>query len=209
MSYIKDATWADLETKLQQGAATLFSQTELGRNYKDLMERAFQDANGVSRIDSEQAAYYNGAGGEVLETTGTAQAGTSTTITLASGESATDDYYVQLDGADANQGMVIKIVGGTGAGDPSRKITGYVGSTKVATVDSAWVTTPDSTSVYEIYAQPIDDGKVGYGSKTGRSKADVASMRAGFSYLEQLDDFLNGAAVSTLDRGFVLGDWIR
>ena len=207
MAYIKDDTWSNLEGKVQSGAKGLFGLAENGRNWKDLMERAFQDANGVSRIDSEQAAYYNGTGGEVLETTGTAQAGGTDTITLASGESATDDYYVQIDGAQDNAGMRIEIVAGTGVGE-SKNITGYVGSTKVATVASNWTTQPDSTSVYEIYAQPVDDGKVGFGSKTGRAKTDIASMRASFVYLEQLDDFLNGAAVSTIDRAFSLGDWI-
>jgi len=71
---------------------------------------------------------------------GTATAGTATTITLKSGSSTTDSYYT---------GMTITIIGGTGA-NQSRVITGYVGSTLVATVDSAWGTTPDSTSQYVI-----------------------------------------------------------
>ena len=69
---------------------------------------------------------------------GTAQAGGSTTITLRSGAVATNDYY---------NGAVVNIYGGTGEGQ-SRRITGYVGSTRVATVASAWVTNPDSSSTY-------------------------------------------------------------
>lgn len=69
---------------------------------------------------------------------GTAQAGGSTTITLRSGAVATNDYY---------NGAIVTIYGGTGEGQ-SRRITGYVGSTRVATVDSAWVTNPDSSSTY-------------------------------------------------------------
>lgn len=72
---------------------------------------------------------------------GTAQAGGASTITLDAGASATDSEYV---------GDTIKITGGTGAGQPMRAITGYVGSSKVATVDAAWLTNPDSTSVFEI-----------------------------------------------------------
>ncbi len=72
--------------------------------------------------------------------TGTAQAGASTTITLKSASSATDDYY---------NGLYITITGGTGSGQ-IRIIEDYVGSTKVATVDRAWTTTPDSTSTYSI-----------------------------------------------------------
>lgn len=72
--------------------------------------------------------------------TGTAQAGASTTITLKSASSAVDDYY---------NGLYITITGGTGAGQ-IRIIEDYVGSTKVATVDSAWTTAPNNTSTYSI-----------------------------------------------------------
>ena len=72
--------------------------------------------------------------------TGTAQAGASTTITLKSASSAVDDYY---------NGLYITITGGTGSGQV-RIIEDYVGSTKVATVDSAWTTAPNSTSTYSI-----------------------------------------------------------
>ena len=73
---------------------------------------------------------------------GTAQAGAATTITLAAGASATDNLYV---------GQVIKLYGGTGSGQ-ARVITGYVGSTKVATVDRAWQTNPDNTTTYAVLA---------------------------------------------------------
>jgi len=72
--------------------------------------------------------------------TGTAQAGASTTITLKSASSSTDDYY---------NGLYITITGGTGSGQV-RIIEDYVGSTKVATVDRAWTTAPNSTSTYSI-----------------------------------------------------------
>lgn len=72
--------------------------------------------------------------------TGTAQAGTSTTITLKSASNSTNDYY---------NGLSISITGGTGSGQ-IRIIEDYVGSTKVVTVDRAWTTTPDNTSTYSI-----------------------------------------------------------
>lgn len=72
---------------------------------------------------------------------GTAQGGGSTTITLDSGASSSNSYY--------NDTLVL-ITGGTGAGQ-ARGITNYVGSTKVATVTSAWITNPDNTSVFVIY----------------------------------------------------------
>lgn len=77
--------------------------------------------------------------------TGTAQAGGSTTVTLRSGAVATDDYY---------NGAIVTIYGGTGEGQ-SRKITDYVGSTKVATVDSAWAVNPDSSSTYFVIGRSV------------------------------------------------------
>ena len=71
---------------------------------------------------------------------GAAQAGSSSTITLKSTASATDDVY---------NGMYVTITSGTGTGQ-IRIIEDYVGSTKVATVTPAWTTTPDNTSNYEI-----------------------------------------------------------
>lgn len=72
---------------------------------------------------------------------GTAQAGTATTITLdATGSSTTDDLY---------QYAFIKIVAGTGAGQ-SRQISAYNGTTKVATVSLNWTTTPSTDSQYVV-----------------------------------------------------------
>jgi hypothetical protein len=72
--------------------------------------------------------------------TGTAQAGASGSITLASGAPATDNFFSPC---------VVKIIAGTGAGQ-SRLGVGYVGSTKVLSVLPAWTTNPSTDSVYEI-----------------------------------------------------------
>lgn len=77
--------------------------------------------------------------------TGTAQAGGASTITLRSGAVSTDDYY---------KNQAVYILSGTGTGQ-TRKISSYVGSTRVATVDTAWAVNPDNTSVYVVL------GKVG------------------------------------------------
>lgn len=69
---------------------------------------------------------------------GTLQAGTSTTVTLKATASATDDIYV---------GMYVNITGGTGSGQ-TRLIEDYNGTTKVATVEEAFTTTPNNTSTY-------------------------------------------------------------
>ncbi len=73
---------------------------------------------------------------------GTAQAGASGSITLAAGASATNDFY---------KGLVVKIYGGTGAGQ-ARTVTAYDGTTKVATVAWNWTTAPDATSTYALLA---------------------------------------------------------
>jgi hypothetical protein len=86
----------------------------------------------------------------IFSDTGTAQAsGTdSTHIKLAAGASAVTDFY-------KNKG--IYITSGTGAccvgpspGTYGRIITAYDGTTKIATVDPAFVTIPNGTSVYKI-----------------------------------------------------------
>lgn len=85
----------------------------------------------------------NDATGSNSTATGTTQAGsTSTTIKLAAASRGEDFTFV---------GNVITITSGTGAGQ-SRTIINYIGATVTATVDSAWTTTPDATSVYSIAA---------------------------------------------------------
>jgi hypothetical protein len=74
---------------------------------------------------------------------GTAQGGTSTTITLKSATSYTTD--------DACNGFSLHITGGTGAGQ-HRLISDYVAATKIATVSKAFDTAPDATSNYEVKA---------------------------------------------------------
>jgi Tfp pilus assembly protein PilW len=69
---------------------------------------------------------------------GTAQLATSNTITLASSASAVDSDYV---------GLSIRTVSGVGLGQ-SRTISAYTGSSKVATVSTAWTVIPDNTTTY-------------------------------------------------------------
>lgn len=73
--------------------------------------------------------------------TGMAQAGGASTVTLDAGASAVDDAY---------KGFAIKTTGGTGSGQ-YRTISAYSGSTKVATVDTAWSVQPDNTTTFDIY----------------------------------------------------------
>lgn len=69
---------------------------------------------------------------------GTAQAGGASSLTLASSftEDPTNMY-----------GRYLFLIGGLGSGQV-RQIINYNNTTKVTTVDSAWTTTPDSTTAY-------------------------------------------------------------
>ncbi|WP_396216379.1 hypothetical protein [Gemmatimonas sp.] len=74
---------------------------------------------------------------------GLATGGAAGSVTLPASASATDDFY---------NGATVTIVAGTGAGQPGRFIAGYVGSSRVASVDPNWGTAPDSTSVIVVTA---------------------------------------------------------
>lgn len=74
--------------------------------------------------------------------TGTAQAGSSSSITLDAGASGLNDFYV---------GQWLVIASGAGAGQ-CRLITAYDGSTKIATVHSNWKTSPSSSSIFYLLA---------------------------------------------------------
>lgn len=81
---------------------------------------------------------------------GTAQAGASGTITLAS---TAPTYDIS--------GRIVRTTGGTGGGgtgganNQARVITAYNASTKVATVVPNWETTPDNTTTYDILMTEI------------------------------------------------------
>ncbi len=71
---------------------------------------------------------------------GQAQAGGATTITLAATAPTLDDVLV---------GGYVVITGGLGAGQV-RVVLAYDGTTKIATVDRAWLINPDATSEYVV-----------------------------------------------------------
>jgi hypothetical protein len=79
--------------------------------------------------------------------TGKATAGAATTITLA----ADTGNGTAIEGVF--DGWTIKTISGTGI-HQERKITGYVGSTRVATV-ATWGTNPDNTTGY-ILLPPVE-----------------------------------------------------
>ena len=71
-----------------------------------------------------------------------ATGGGASTITLAAGASAVNDFY---------KGQIVTIYAGAGAGQ-ARAIVSYDGGTKIATVSPSWATQPDATSFYIIIA---------------------------------------------------------
>lgn len=108
----------------------------------------------------------------------TAQAGTSTSITLDASAVATTDFY---------KDSYVLILGGTGAGQ-TRLITAYNSGTKVATVSPAWVTNPDNTSVFSIIPSGLADVVMWLGAApnvliSGRvdSNAQVIGDKTGYS----------------------------
>jgi len=81
--------------------------------------------------------------------TGSAQAGSASTITLKASSPYSDDEP---------NGMFITITAGTGSGQ-TRHVEDYVASTKVLTVFPDWDTAPDATSNYAV--QPFAASAVG------------------------------------------------
>lgn len=107
----------------------------------------------ASRVDSLLRACGLAATTTGSDVTGTAQAGSAGSITLAAGASSTDDFY---------SGMVITLTSGTGSGSKG-VIVDYVGTTKVATVQKSTAAfTPDGTSAYSIESnvryRPVSTG---------------------------------------------------
>jgi hypothetical protein len=113
---------------------------------------------------------------------GTAQAGAASTITLDASASATDSFYLN---------DLVVITGGTGAGQV-RRVTAYVGSTKVASVTPNWATNPDNTSTFavlpaasvwdEILANHLTSGSTGAGLNAAGSAGDPWSTALPGSY---------------------------
>ena len=123
-------------------SAQILSQTRVVLTFE--VELAGSGTSGTaSKMDSLLRACGLAATTTAADITGTAQAGSAGSITLASGASGTDDYY---------NGMVISITGGTGSGSKGI-ITDYVGSSKVATVQKSTAAfTPATSSTYSIEA---------------------------------------------------------
>lgn len=91
-------------------------------------------------INNGTSIHFYGHNFSIAAETGTAQAGTQQTITLAASSNAADDYY---------RGQKITLTGGTGSGQVVT-ITGYNGTTKVANTSANWSTQPNATTTYSV-----------------------------------------------------------
>ena len=112
-----------------------------------------QGATFATATDSLEALRNRGdaawTGSATLSDSGTAQAGSASTITLRAGAPAVDNVL---------EGHLVFISSGTGVGQ-SKAIAenGYNGTTKVATIIGAWEVNPDATSVYEVTPDAITE----------------------------------------------------
>lgn len=120
------------------------TQSIVGGGYMERTHRFFAKGSGSAGTEPEFTPYLQAAALGLTNLASaqddTAQAGTSSSITLAAGATSAD-----------LTGFVITLDGGTGDGQ-TRVITAYDGTTKVASVYPDWTTTPDATSTYVVHA---------------------------------------------------------
>jgi hypothetical protein len=165
------------------GAAVSTTTAQLGVN-------VVQVSGDGTAADNLETAYDDTAGAVPwmgIIDQGTAQSGSGTTIVLRAGASFGDDTLI---------GATIHIVSGTGVGQ-RRLITDWVSATDTATVDT-WVTNPDNTSVYKVYASapasnastPLD--AAGTRAALGLASANLDTQLSGLDgKLDTVDNFLD------------------
>lgn len=171
MTWNGDTAWADVAREAGIESDNAFLQAErLERKYKQWQSLR----NG--RTNMEIAI----AWGRTVAS-GTAQSGTTTTIRLAAGDTALDDFY---------NGLTVRCTEGTGAGQEAA-ITDYDEGTKDVTVASWPTATPDSTTKYVI------------------GGADVAELDALYAGMKAMRDILFNVDVSQSDYAFSLRKFSR
>lgn len=145
---------AQLGVNMVSGAAGAITASVIATDAidADAIAAGAIDAAAIADGAIDRAAFAADTG---LQTTrsGTAQAGAAGSITLDASASATDDIY---------NDQWVYITGATGAGQ-ARRISDYVGSTKVASVEPNWQVNPDSSSTFAI----LPSGRVDVGAWLG------------------------------------------
>ena len=116
--------------------------TQNGRVILERMTREIRQAKEIvtELVDPANEIIFQDGHLSLISEEGTAQGGTSSTITLASTASANDNYY---------KDMFIEIIGGAGAGQVG-KIYKYNGATKIVEIEGGWDANPGSGSTYKI-----------------------------------------------------------
>lgn len=114
------------------------------------------------KVSKTSATTYVGAiaavQGATASLSGTAQAGGTTWIQLASGAITSNNLY---------KGKVVRITGGTGIGQFGEIVKTVAADDKCYTrLQDAWTTEPDATSTYEIRAGAVLERELGYGAAT-------------------------------------------
>ena len=113
-----------------EGQITEITATENMSSYLKLTV----DAVSIAPDSTTEFVLFKNLVGKIFK----AEAGSGTSITLPATELDIDNIY--------NEVYDVEILYGTGAGQ-TKRIIDYDGTTKVATVESAWSTNPDDTSI--------------------------------------------------------------
>jgi len=157
--------------------------------------------NGSNQWDVQAAAINGGisyvgvsAGGSAYLThSGSVVASAPNTVTLAAGASGSNSVY---------NNYAVYIISGTGAGQ-IRTISGYVGSTKVATLSANWATNPDPSSVYivspRVTAVGNGTGFSAYSEVTTGAVTKINILAAGTGYTQ-----IEASVVGTTGSGATL-----
>lgn len=139
------ATASALDGAYDPGVVFITTGTGMGQSrqifeYDGNLKRAYinRDWKSIPALNDDYVIVANSGDTHVNE--GVATGGGVSSVTLNTLASSVNDTY---------KGQVVFIVAGTGQ-DQAALITGYNGTTKVATVQTAWVTQPVDGSVYAI-----------------------------------------------------------
>lgn len=138
-----NSAWdAEVESEVTDGLTAMF--TSSAQLVDDVWDEVL--TGGTHNVTNSSGRRLRQLEASFVVAAGTAQAGSTNTITLAAGEPSTDDIF---------EGDRVIIVGGTGVGEHGL-ITTYNGTTKVATMSKNWIITPDNTSEYELTPADCD-----------------------------------------------------
>jgi hypothetical protein len=175
-------------------------QTRLILQYNGSTKIATVDRDWRVNPDTTSEFVILGDAGRESVNEGLAQAATTTTITLNTSASTSDDAY---------NGQLVFIRSGTGQ-DQIALVEDYVGSTKVATIrtrsaNGQWAIVPDTTSAYVMIPNltwTIAEMQAGLATSSGVTAAFTEIKGAGWSSgtdtLEKISDAAGGTNVTIM-----------